>query len=226
MYIKNVVKRVFLKPLPQADAYGNTHRVSLEMQDGQWYSLGSTKQSIFGQLKTKQGFITENATLEFMFEQNGTFNNITKGSLKILAPGIPPKPEQVASQAPTNFQQPQQYQQPVQGQPMQQTQQYQQPVQDTQQTVVRREGVQIGAAMNQAIALVGPGNLNFDLIGQTAERLYQIAEKVKEGKVVLANESTQTQPANPVQNHMPQNQQESAQLGQSPYDAMDSDIPL
>ena len=225
------VEKVFLKALNQPDQFGNTHRAKL-VSGGVWYELGSTKQSTFGQLKTKAGFITEGALVEFMYDQSPSsqpggspFNNVIMNSVRILQPGVAPKA--------TQQQATQQYQQSAPP-PQQQYSQPNQAPQQVQYQSPQREGVQVGAAINQAVALLGPSNNpDFAKVESTAEALFLIAERIKKGdaKVGAVNPHPVVQQEQPPQQQYQQPVSASTQTQQqeqpAPFDdGFDDAIPF
>ena len=94
-FVTITVKKVFVKELARPDRRGNTHSVSLlgvdeDYGDEVWYSLGTTKQSKFGQIKVKAGLITEDAVVEFDYTENGKYKNIDAKTIVIVQEGKNP----------------------------------------------------------------------------------------------------------------------------------------
>ena len=167
MYVQITVKKVFVKELQRPDRRGNTHSVSIlgvddEYGDEVWYSLGTTKQSKFGQIKVKAGTITEGAVIDFEYEQkeNGRFNNITTSTLNIVQQGKDPD----AGKGSGSYSGKGYSGKGKSG---------------GKQGGFDNVGIAVGAAMNQAVSLVAAGSVDYDEVATVARELYAIAEEIK-----------------------------------------------
>ena len=147
------VAQVYLKPIDGEDKYGNTHRVSIKDTDDNWYSLGSTKQSTFGQVKLKAGLVTEGTEMDFTYKVNGDFKNINAGSIEMTKEGTPPSNNKGGSKGGSKS--------------------------GYSGGGFDSVGVAVGAAMNQAVSLVAAKVIKMDKVEDVARDLYTIAETLK-----------------------------------------------
>ena len=168
------VEFVSVKELDKPDNYDNTHRASFKIGDD-WFSYGTIKRGVAGEIWTKSGMITKGAEIEFMYDQNGDFKNVKKATVTVLKPGAENSPSP-ASQAKASKK-------------------------GTDAYVI---GMAVGAAMNQSANLhANDKKLDFDAIEKTAIQMYKIAEQLKhqadagdiEGAVVEKSPVPANQPA-------------------------------
>jgi len=151
--ISSVVEAVSVKEMPAPDKFENTHRASFKIGDD-WYSYGTIKRGVAGEIWTKSGMITNGAEIEFMYDQNGDFKNVKKATVTVLKPGnansAPAAPTASGSA-------------PAKG--------------GYNSNII---GMSVGAAMNQAANLhANDKKLDFDAIEKTAIQMYKIAEGLK-----------------------------------------------
>jgi len=142
------VEVVSVKEMDKQDQYENTHRASFKMGDD-WFSYGSIKRGVQGEIWTKTGMITKGAEIEGMYDQNGDFKNVKKATVTVLKEGS-------GNTAPTRGSSTSK--------------------KGTDSYVI---GMAIGASMNQAVTLHGPakkGEVDFDFLEKTCLQLYNITQ--------------------------------------------------
>ena len=150
--ISAVVEAISVKEMPAPDKFENTHRASFKIGDD-WFSYGTIKRGVAGEIWTKSGMITTGAEIEFMYDQNGDFKNVKKATVTVLKPGNAPQ----ASGTPAAGSA------PAKG--------------GYNSNII---GMSVGAAMNQAANLhANDKKLDFDAIEKTAIQMYKIAEGLK-----------------------------------------------
>jgi hypothetical protein len=105
-YAVGQIKRVFVKEMPP-DNYENTARYSIQLDNDEWYSLGTGKSAtLSAPLKGKEyAALYEGSTVEFLFsERTGSDGKVYKeakrSALKVT--DWAPKPSGNASNAPTS----------------------------------------------------------------------------------------------------------------------------
>ena len=80
------VEAVSTKPLDQEDKYGNTHRASIKLDDGNWYSMGSLKSNVLTVQDDNKKWQPLGVGSEVLikYEENGNFRNSSRGQMTIL----------------------------------------------------------------------------------------------------------------------------------------------
>lgn len=147
------VQAVSVKQMQAPDQYENTHRANLLIGDD-WYSYGSIKRGVQGEVWTKTGMITKGAEVEGMFDQNGDFKNIKKATVTVLKVGQDNQSSPAGAASTTSAKAPQKKDSYI-------------------------FGVAVGAAMNQASNIHSGKKPDFDAIEKTAIQMYLIAEDLK-----------------------------------------------
>ena len=98
--LSGIIEAVSIKPLNQADRFGNTFRASLKVGDD-WFSFGALKKEAIN-VKDGNGWtqLAKGMQVEFMYDLNGDFKNIKKASFSITDKSnaqAAPAPSQQAS---------------------------------------------------------------------------------------------------------------------------------
>jgi len=86
------VEAISIKPLAQADTYGNVFRAGIKLGED-WYSWGSLKkEAIVFKNGNDWHTLAKGDEIEGMFKANGDFKNIQAKSVVLLSTGNPPPP--------------------------------------------------------------------------------------------------------------------------------------
>lgn len=84
--VQGKVEQVFIKAMDKADRYENTHRVSIKLDDGEWYQMGGSKYPNFT-VQDDDGKWKElgvGSEVLIKYEQNGDWKNSSRGKMTVL----------------------------------------------------------------------------------------------------------------------------------------------